>query len=119
VPAELSSLIPPGLASLCDASPLAEAEPLHLLAYLAAVPDPRAARGRRHPLVAILALAAAAVLAGARSFAAIAEWAADAPQPIRAALGAHHPTGAAAAGGDGAEQPRRAGSRRDACCRSR
>jgi hypothetical protein len=32
----------------------------HLLAYLAAVPDPRAARGRRHPLVAILAMAAAA-----------------------------------------------------------
>jgi hypothetical protein len=60
VPAELSSPIPPGLASLCDASPLAEAEPLHLLAYLAAVPDPRAARGRRHP------------------------------QPIRAALGAGH-----------------------------
>jgi DDE_Tnp_1-associated len=38
--------------------------------------------------VAILALAAAAVLAGARSFAAIAEWAADAPQPVRTALGA-------------------------------
>ena len=32
-------------------------------------------------------LAAAAVLAGARSVAAIAEWAADAPQPVRAALG--------------------------------
>jgi hypothetical protein len=57
---------------------------------LAAVPDPRAARGRRHPLVAILAMAAAAVLTGARSFAAIAEWAADTPQPIRAALGARH-----------------------------
>jgi DDE_Tnp_1-associated len=51
-------------------------------------PDPRAARSRRHRLVAILALAAAAVLAGARSIAAIAEWAADTPQPVRAALGA-------------------------------
>jgi predicted transposase YbfD/YdcC len=49
------------------------------VAYLAAVPDPQ---------VAILAVAAAAVLAGARSIAAIAEWAADAPQPARAALGA-------------------------------
>jgi hypothetical protein len=37
-----------------------------LLTYLAAVPDPRATRGRRHPLVAILTIAAAAVLAGAR-----------------------------------------------------
>ena len=43
----------------------------HLLAYLAAVPDPRAARGRCHLLVAILAMAAAAVLAGAHSVAAI------------------------------------------------
>jgi DDE_Tnp_1-associated len=33
-------------------------------------------------------LAAAAVLAGARSIAAIAEWAAEAPQPVRVALGA-------------------------------
>jgi DDE_Tnp_1-associated len=56
-----------------------EAEPPRLLAYLAAAPDPRSALGRRHPLVAILALAAAAVLAAARSFAAIAEWATDAP----------------------------------------
>jgi DDE_Tnp_1-associated len=52
------------------------------LAYLAAVPDPRATRGRRHPLVAILGLAAAG------SIAAIADWVADAPQPVRAALGA-------------------------------
>ena len=88
MPAGPSSPIPPGLAPLGDASPLQEAEPSHLLAYLAAVPDPRGALGRRHPLVAILAIAAAAVLAGARSIAAIAEWAADAPQPVRATVGA-------------------------------
>jgi DDE_Tnp_1-associated len=89
VPAELSSPIPPGLASPCDASPLAEAEPPHQLAYLAAVPDPRAARGRRHPLVAILGLAAAAVLAGARSLPPSPSGRRH-PQPIRAALGARH-----------------------------
>jgi hypothetical protein len=92
VPVDPSSpiSIPLGLTSLCDADPLQEAEPPYLLAYLAAIPDPRARAGRRHPLVAILALAAAAVPSGARSFAAIAEWAADAPQPVRAALGARH-----------------------------
>jgi predicted transposase YbfD/YdcC len=67
---------------------LQDADAPHLLTYLAVVPDPRATRGRRHPLVAILGLAAAAVLAGAKSLAAIGEWAADAPQPVRAALGA-------------------------------
>src|SRR5215216_2451763 len=88
VPADESSPIPAALAHLTHADPLQDSEPPHLLAYLASVPDPRAARGRRHPLVAILGLAAAALLAGARSIAAIAEWAADAPQEVRAALGA-------------------------------
>jgi len=88
VPADPSSSIPPGLTVLGHAGPLRSAEAPHLLAYLATVTDPRARAGRRHPLVAILVLAAAAVLAGARSIAAIAEWAADAPQPVRAALGA-------------------------------
>ncbi|MGV9266912.1 transposase family protein [Kitasatospora sp. NPDC003701] len=46
---------------------------------LAAVPDPRRAKGRRHPLAFVLALAACAVLAGAKSLAVITEWAADAP----------------------------------------
>src|SRR6266545_2548554 len=46
------------------------------------------ARARRLPLIAILAMAAAAVLTGAQSVTAIAEWAADAPQPVRAAVGA-------------------------------
>jgi predicted transposase YbfD/YdcC len=55
---------------------------------LAAVPDPRRAKGRRHPLAFVLALAACAVLAGAKSLTAIAEWAADAPAAVLAALGA-------------------------------
>jgi predicted transposase YbfD/YdcC len=87
VPADPSSLIPSGLIALRQADPLRPAETPHLLTYLATVTDPRTRAGRRHPLVAILVLAAAAVLAGARSIAAIAEWAADAPQPVRAALG--------------------------------
>jgi predicted transposase YbfD/YdcC len=88
VPASSSSPIPAALTQLTHTTALHDSEPPHLLAYLARVPDPRSARGRRHPLLAILGLAAAAVLAGARSIAAIAEWAADAPQPVRAALGA-------------------------------
>ncbi|HEX5881782.1 MAG TPA: ISAs1 family transposase [Actinomycetota bacterium] len=87
MPADPSSLVPAALAQLAHAEPLQDADPPHLLACLATVSNPRAARGRRHPLVAILGLAAAAMLAGARSIAAIAEWAADAPQEVRAALG--------------------------------
>ena len=56
--------------------------------YLAQVPDPRNRRGVRHSLGSILALAAAAVAAGAQSFTAIGEWAADAPQRVLARLGA-------------------------------
>jgi predicted transposase YbfD/YdcC len=88
VPAELSSAVPTVFTHLAYAEALQPAETPHLLAYLATIRDPRAGRGRRHPLVAILAMAAAAVLTGARSMAAIAEWAQDAPQPVRAALGA-------------------------------
>jgi hypothetical protein len=88
VPAEPSSAIPAALIQLSHANPLQETEAPHLLAYLATISDPRGRRGRRHPLVAILATAAAAVLGGARSMAAIAEWAADAPQLVRVALGA-------------------------------
>jgi predicted transposase YbfD/YdcC len=55
---------------------------------LAAVPDPRRAEGRRHPLAFVLSLSACAVPAGAKSLTAIAEWAADAPPDVLAALGA-------------------------------
>jgi DDE_Tnp_1-associated len=88
VPAELSSAIPTALTHLAHAEALQDAEAPHLLAYLATIRDPRARAGRRHPFVAILVMAAAAVLTGARSMTAIAEWAQDAPQPVRAALGA-------------------------------
>jgi len=47
-----------------------------LLTLLASVPDPRARRGVRHPLAHLLAVGLCAVIAGARSFAAIGEWAA-------------------------------------------
>jgi predicted transposase YbfD/YdcC len=61
-----------------------------LLELLALVPDPRARRGVRHTVVGLLAVAAAAVLAGACSVLAIGEWAAEAPQPVLAALGARY-----------------------------
>ena len=88
MPADPSSSIPSALTQLAHADPLGPAEGPHLLAYLATIGDPRRPNGRRHPLIAILAMAAAAVLTGARSITAIAEWAADTPQPVRAALGA-------------------------------
>jgi DDE_Tnp_1-associated len=94
VPAELSSSILAALTQLTHAAPLQDAEAGHLLAYLGTVPDPRAGRGRRHPLVAILAMAAAAVRTGARSVAAVAEWAADTPSRSgrRLAPAARRPT---------------------------
>lgn len=48
-----------------------------LLQVLASVPDPRARRGVRHSFAGILVIGICAVASGARSFAAIAEWAAD------------------------------------------
>jgi predicted transposase YbfD/YdcC len=65
----------------------AGAAPGELLEALAQVPDPRDLRGRRYTLVPVLAMAVCAMLAGARSYAAIAEWAGDAPPRLRARLG--------------------------------
>ncbi|MBO0879992.1 MAG: ISAs1 family transposase [Mycobacterium sp.] len=52
------------------------------------MPDPRKRRGRRHSLVALLAVGIAAVIAGSRSFAAIGQWASDAGSDVLAGLGA-------------------------------
>jgi predicted transposase YbfD/YdcC len=58
-----------------------------LLDVLRQVVDPRDARGRRYDLTSILLLALAATLAGARSFTAIGEWAADASTTVLTRLG--------------------------------
>jgi predicted transposase YbfD/YdcC len=57
-----------------------------LLELLAEVTDGRTGQGRDHPVAAVLALAAAAVVAGSRSFTAIAGWAADVPADVLAGL---------------------------------
>ena len=68
-----------------------------LLELLAEVSDGRPGQGRDHPVAAVLALAAAAVVAGYRSFTAIAGWAADVPADRLAGL--YERCGAAAAPG--------------------
>ena len=73
VPADERDLLTPGCPSLAE--------------LLAQVPDPRHPRGVRHSLTSLLLAAVAAVLAGARSFAAIGEWVADAPPLVLAGLG--------------------------------
>jgi predicted transposase YbfD/YdcC len=65
----------------------ASGEVAGLLEVLAQVPDPRRFRGRRYLLVFVLAVAAACVLAGARSFREIGDQAADLPQEVLARLG--------------------------------
>jgi hypothetical protein len=58
-----------------------------LIEALAQVEDPRKARGKRHPLTAILALAVAATLCGAQGYGAIAEWGRDHGAELARALG--------------------------------
>jgi predicted transposase YbfD/YdcC len=87
VPAPTSSRIPAAAQRLGAPVALAPAQCRSLLDDLARLTDPRQRRGRRHALGTVLAVAVAAVLAGARSLAAIGEWTADAPGPVLAALG--------------------------------
>ncbi|MGH3941947.1 MAG: transposase family protein [Pseudonocardiaceae bacterium] len=75
-------------AATVDDLPVDAADCSRLLELLGLVPDPRKRRGVRHSVAAVLAIAAAAVLAGSRSISAIGEWAAEAPQVVLAALGA-------------------------------
>ncbi len=63
-----------------------------LLEVLAAVPDVRGRRGKRHPLPALLARACAATRCGVRSYGAIAEWGRNADEELTRALGFTHQT---------------------------
>ena len=72
------------LAPLGEVAPQARAG---LLEVLESVPDPRKKRGVRHRFAAILFVSVCAVVSGARSFAAIAEWAADAVEGTLAGMG--------------------------------
>ncbi|MFC3456121.1 ISAs1 family transposase [Amycolatopsis speibonae] len=96
MPAVSSSLTDSGLARLGLASTTTSGSGLcpervfDLRDHFAVVPDPRDRRGVRHTLWSILLITAAAVCAGAQSFTAIGEWAADAPQRVLALLGTRY-----------------------------
>lgn len=63
-----------------------------LLGALEKLTDPRAKRGIRHHVAAILTMTAAATLAGCRNFCSVADFVADLPQDALARLGARqHP----------------------------
>jgi len=64
-----------------------------LFALLRGVADPRHRRGVRHPVEVVLAIAICAMLSGARSLAAIAQWAADLSREQLRQLGSRRPRG--------------------------
>jgi predicted transposase YbfD/YdcC len=86
-PVPVSSLIPSLTGRVPAGIEGADGVPDSLLEALAAVGDPRARRGVRHRFTTILGVAVCAVLAGATSYVAIAEWAADLPPVVRLRLG--------------------------------
>jgi predicted transposase YbfD/YdcC len=80
----LSSPIPPPAGQFPSTASLVQ--------VLQQVPDPLARRGIRHGLPGIVAVALAAVVAGARSFAAIGEWAGELTEEQLTELGLSRPT---------------------------
>jgi len=79
--------------SLADDVPVAPAVPPSdacggggLLELFALVSDGRSGQGRDHPVAAVLALAAAAVVAGMKGYTAITGWVEDVPPPVLAEL---------------------------------
>jgi DDE_Tnp_1-associated len=67
-------------------------QPRPLIEVFSDIPDVRKARGKRHPLSAILALSCCAMLCGSRSYSAIADWGRNDGREITHALGFTHNT---------------------------
>lgn len=63
---------------------------LALIDVFSSIPDFRQPKGKRHPLNAILAMAAAAMICGARSYTAIADWGRNYGHQLTRALGFTH-----------------------------
>jgi hypothetical protein len=80
-------LLPHRPADLPSPGAVTEGDHHSLFVVLAAVPDPRDPRGRRYPLVSVLAVAVCAVLAGACTFAAVADWVRDQDRSVWGRLG--------------------------------
>jgi predicted transposase YbfD/YdcC len=79
--------------AVADREPVAPAAPAtvtevcdDLLKLFRPVSDGRSGQGRDHPVAAVLALAAAAVVAGMKGYTAIAGWVKDVPPPVLADL---------------------------------
>jgi predicted transposase YbfD/YdcC len=79
--------------AVADREPVAPAAPAtvtevcdDLLKLFRSVSDGRSGQGRDHPVAAVLALAAAAVVAGMKGYTAIAGWVKDVPPPVLADL---------------------------------
>ena len=82
-----TALDAPAAADSLDADlPAAALDGLDLLQRFAGVSDGRSGQGRDHPVAVVVTLCAAAVLAGMRSFTAIAGWVADVPAELLAPL---------------------------------
>jgi hypothetical protein len=78
-----AAFLPPGDFRAKETAPMLDVNRLPLegegglIEMLRTLVDPRQPRGVRHPLVAVVAIAVCAALAGGRSFHAVAEWAQD------------------------------------------